>query len=59
MAAAYRVVDVECPEGCEAPISVSFALAAKFEDGTFTLETHIVGSPVADHVAECHPDLID
>ena len=51
--------DVPCPE-CGEQITVCFAIDIRLSpDGTANLATRVIGAPVAEHVAEAHPELVD
>ena len=51
--------EVPCPE-CGDQITVCFALDIRLSpDGTSNLAARIIGAPMAEHVAESHPELVD
>jgi hypothetical protein len=51
--------DVECPS-CGDQVTVCFAVDISLQsDGTMLLAHRIIGAPVAEHVAERHPELLD
>lgn len=51
--------EVDCPR-CGEKILVCFALEIRLQpDGTSLLAARVIGAPVAEHIAQEHPELVD